>query len=94
MPMGFWGTMFNPGQTWWEPGRAWVNYFRAASSCCSRDMRSRISSVCSPAELEKLHAQPDCTNSTTTIYAPKKRSSMEFKDGRFVLPIRMPATAC
>lgn len=25
-PMYFWGTMFTPGQTWWEPARAWVNY--------------------------------------------------------------------
>ncbi|TZF80669.1 hypothetical protein FW774_20220, partial [Pedobacter sp. BS3] len=26
MNMFFWGTMFVPGQTWWEPGKAWVNY--------------------------------------------------------------------
>lgn len=26
MNMFFWGTMFVPGQTWWAPGRAWVNY--------------------------------------------------------------------
>ncbi len=24
--MFFWGTMFVPGQTWWDPGKAWVNY--------------------------------------------------------------------
>lgn len=26
MPMYFWGTIFIPGQTWWEPGKTWVNY--------------------------------------------------------------------
>ncbi|RZJ87468.1 MAG: hypothetical protein EOO20_16010, partial [Chryseobacterium sp.] len=26
MSMYFWGTMFAPGQTWWEPGKAWINY--------------------------------------------------------------------
>lgn len=26
MNMFFWGTMFVPGQTWWESGRGWVDY--------------------------------------------------------------------
>lgn len=26
MTFDAWGTPFNPGQTWWEPGRAWMEY--------------------------------------------------------------------
>ncbi|MFV2069072.1 MAG: glycosyl hydrolase, partial [Pirellulales bacterium] len=26
MPLGFWGTMITPRQTWWKPGRTWIDY--------------------------------------------------------------------
>jgi hypothetical protein len=30
--MGFWGSMVTPGQTWWEPGRAWIDYISRCQS--------------------------------------------------------------
>jgi len=87
MPMGFWGTMLNPGQTWWEPGRAWVDYIArcqfllqqghtVADILCvfpSLNWRGTV-----PSGLHKLYDYDFCSEETFT--------QAQFKDGRFVLP--------
>ena len=87
MPMGFWGTMFTPGQTWWEPGRAWVDYLSrcqfllqqghtVADILCvfpSLNWRNTM-----PSGLHKLYNYDLCSEETFM--------QAEVKDGRFVLP--------
>ena len=87
MGLGLWGTMFNPGQTWWEPGRAWVEYISrcqfmlqqghtVADILCvfpSLNWRGPM-----PSGLHKLHNYDFCSEETFL--------QTEFKDGCFILP--------
>ncbi len=36
MTMGQWGTQFNGKQTWWKPGRAWIDYLRRCQALLQR----------------------------------------------------------
>lgn len=46
MTMGWWGTQFGPGQTWWEHGGPeWIAIFPAASFCCSKGSLSRTCAI-------------------------------------------------
>jgi hypothetical protein len=87
MGMGFWGTMFNPGQTWWEPGRAWINYvsrcqFMLQQGHSVADILCVFPSLnwrgTMPSGLHKLHNYDFCSEETFL--------QAEFKDGRFILP--------
>ena len=87
MPMGFWGTMFNPGQTWWEPGRAWTEYisrcqFMLQQGHTVADILYVFPSLnwhgAVPSGLHKLHNYDFCSEETFL--------QTEFKDSRFVLP--------
>jgi alpha-L-rhamnosidase/Glycosyl hydrolases family 2, sugar binding domain/F5/8 type C domain len=87
MPMGLWGTMFNPGQTWWKPGRAWVEYisrcqFMLQQGHAVADILMVFPSLNwrgpMPSGLHKLHNYDFCSEETFL--------QAEFKEGRFVLP--------
>ena len=87
MGLGFWGTMFNANQTWWEPGRAWIEYISrcqfmlqqghtVADILCvfpSLNWRNTV-----PSGLHKLYDYDFCSEETFL--------QAELKDGRFVLP--------
>jgi peptidoglycan/xylan/chitin deacetylase (PgdA/CDA1 family) len=87
MGLGFWGTMFNPGQTWWNQGRAWVDYisrcqFMLQQGHAVADILYVFPSLnwrnTVPSGLHKLHNDDFCSEETFL--------QAEFKDGRFVLP--------
>jgi hypothetical protein len=87
MGLGFWGTMFNPGQTWWEPGRKWVEYlsrcqFMLQQGHAVADILFVFPSLnwrnTVPSGLHKLYNYDFCSEETFL--------QAEFKDGRFVLP--------
>lgn len=87
MVMGFWGTMFNPGQTWWEPGRAWVEYISRCQFMLQQG-HTVADILCvfpalnwrgtMPSGLHKLYDYDFCSEETFM--------QADFKDGRFVLP--------
>jgi len=88
MNMFFWGTMFVPGQTWWGPGRAWVNYI----SRCQYVLQQGINVAdvvglmptlnwkgAMPGGLHKLYNYDLVTEETLV-------KDMDFSDGYFNLP--------
>jgi len=87
MPMGFWGTMFIPGQTWWEPGRVWVDYISRCQFMLQQG-HSVADILCifpslnwrdtMPTGLHKLYNYDSCSEETLM--------QAKVKDGRFVLP--------
>ena len=90
MPMGFWGTMFSPGQTWWEPGREWISYLSRCQFVLQQglfvaDILGLFPATqwngTMPAGLHKLYNYDLC--------AEEMLDQLEFKDGRFVLPSGM-----
>jgi len=87
MPMGFWGTMFMPGQTWWEPGRAWVDYlsrcqFMLQQGTFVADILGLFPvtdwNTTMPAGLHKQYNYDLCT--------AEMLDQLDFREGRFVLP--------
>jgi len=87
MPMGLWGTMFNPGQTWWTQGREWIEYisrcqFMLQQGQTIADILCVFPSLnwnnTMPSGLHKLYNYDFCSEETFM--------QAEFKDGRFVLP--------
>lgn len=87
MQMGFWGTMFGPGQTWWEPGREWISYLSRCQFLLQQgEFVADILGVfptmnwggSMPDGLHKLYNYDLCSEETL--------EKLDFKDGRFVLP--------
>ncbi|WP_316814366.1 glycosyl hydrolase [Pedobacter heparinus] len=88
MNMFFWGTQFVPGQTWWAPGRAWVDYL----SRCQYMLRQGYN-VADIAGLmpnvdwhdkmpQGLHKKYNYDLITEELLV----SQMDFKNGFFTLP--------
>jgi hypothetical protein len=88
MNMFFWGTQFVPGQTWWGPGRAWVDYL----SRCQYMLRQGVN-VADVAGLmpnvnwhdkmpQGLHKKYNYDLVTEELLV----SQLDFKDGFFTLP--------
>ncbi len=91
MPMGFWGSMVGPRQTWWRPGRAWMDYL-ARCQYMLRQGRA-VADVLyvfpsmdwvemAPSGLHKKHNFDLCSEEQLL-------QALEWKDGRFVLPSGM-----
>ncbi len=87
MTMGFWGTMLCPGQTWWEPGKAWIAYLSRCQYLLQQghmvaDILWLLPSVnwadTIPGGLHKLYNYDLCSEEILL--------KAEIKDGRFVLP--------
>ncbi len=87
MGLGYWGTMLNPGQTWWESGRAWVDYLSRCQFMLQQGRSvadivfvfpSQNWNNTVPSGLHKLYNYDFCAEETFM--------QAEFKDGRFVLP--------
>ena len=87
MPMGWWGTMFCPGQTWWEPGREWMAYL---SRCQFMLQQGRF-----VADILGLFPATDWNGSMPAgrhklynydLCADEMLEKLDFQDGRFVLP--------
>lgn len=88
MPMAWWGTMFLPGQTWFEVGKAWTDYLSRCQYILSQGknvadiiyfMPSLKWREAIPTGLHKLYNYDVATEELLT-------ESMDWRDGYFVLP--------
>jgi hypothetical protein len=88
MPMALWGTMFLPGQTWFETGKTWTDYLSRCQYVLSqgRNVADIIYFMPSlkwreviPTGLHKLYNYDLATEELLT-------KGMDWKDGYFVLP--------
>ncbi|RZJ89779.1 MAG: hypothetical protein EOO20_10025, partial [Chryseobacterium sp.] len=88
MPMFFWGTMFAPGQTWMDPGRAWVDYLSRCQYLLSEGVNvADVVGLMPTLNWEKampggLHKKYnyDLMAEETLL------NEMDWKDGYFILP--------
>lgn len=88
MPMAWWGTMFLPGQTWFEAGRAWTDYLSRCQYVLSQG-KNVADIICFmpslkwreaiPTGLHKLYNYDVATEELLT-------GGMDWRDGYFVLP--------
>jgi hypothetical protein len=88
MGMGFWGTMFQPGQTWWESGKAWTDYLSRCQYMLSQGtniadiiyfMPSLDWNKAIPTGLHKLYNYDVATEELLL-------QGMDWQDGYFILP--------
>ncbi|WP_187774913.1 glycosyl hydrolase [Pedobacter sp. BS3] len=88
MPMMFWGTMFAPGQTWLEPGKAWVDYLSRCQYLLSQGLHvADVAGVMPTLNWENampggLHKKYDYD----LLAEESLLNDMDWKDGYFVLP--------
>ena len=91
MPMGFWGSMVGPRQTWWKPGRAWMDYLARCQYMLRQgqavaDVLYVFPSMdwidAAPSGLHKKHNYDLCSEEQLI-------QALEWKDGRFLLPSGM-----
>lgn len=86
MSLGWWGTMFVPGQTWWEPGRAWVEYVARCQFMLQQGQRTadilclspKLNWKGAPEGLHQLYDYDLCSEETLL--------EARYQDGRFILP--------
>ena len=88
MPMAWWGTMFLPGQTWFETGKAWTDYLSRCQYILTQGknvadiiyfMPSLRWREVIPTGLHKLYNYDLATEELLT-------NGMDWQDGYFVLP--------
>lgn len=88
MPMAWWGTMFLPGQTWFETGKAWTDYLSRCQYLLSQGenvadiiffMPSLNWREVTPTGLHKLFNYDVATEELL-------KEGLDWKDGFFILP--------
>ena len=88
MPMMFWGTMFAPGQTWWEPGRAWTDYLSRCQYMLQNGKNVADVAGLMP-NLNWIDAMPSGLHKNYNYDLVSEETftgEMDFKDGFFTLP--------
>lgn len=88
MPMLFWGTMFAPGQTWWEPGRAWTDYLSRCQYMLQNG-KNVADVVGLMPNLNWIDAMPSGLHKSYNYDLVSEETflgNMDFKDGSFILP--------